>query len=95
MTPGNRLPAHPGVVLKDGFMKPMGLTQVALAEHLGVPVQRVNEIIKGKRGVTPRTAWLLAQAFGTAPGFWTSLQADYDLAVHRPRKKVGRLRRGR
>ncbi|HEX2164012.1 MAG TPA: HigA family addiction module antitoxin [Thermoanaerobaculia bacterium] len=62
MLPENRLPTHPGEILRDQFLEPLGLTQVALAEHLGVPVQRINEIVRGKRGVTPETAWLLAQA---------------------------------
>ena len=65
----------------------MGLTQVALAAHLGVPVQRVNEIVRGKRGITPETAWLFSQAFGTSPEFWIDLQANYDLARTRPTEK--------
>ena len=65
----------------------MGLTQVALAEHLGVPVQRVNEIVRGKRGITPETAWLFSQAFGTTPEFWINLQTNYDLARTRPKEK--------
>jgi addiction module HigA family antidote len=71
----------------------MGQTQVALAEHLGVPVQRINELVRGKRGVTPETAWLLAQALNTTPEFWLNLQATYDLAQNRPARKVPRLRR--
>ena len=65
--PKNRIPTHPGEVLNEEFLKPLGLTQVALAAHLGVPVQRINELVRGKRGVTPETAWLLAGAFGTTP----------------------------
>ena len=71
----------------------MGQTQVALAEHLGVPVQRINELVRGKRGVTPETAWLLAQALNTTPEFWLNLQAAYDLAQNRPARRVPRLRR--
>ena len=74
-------------------MRPLALTQVALAEHLGVPVQRINEIVRGKRGVTPATAWLLAQAFDTTPEFWINLQANHDLAVNRPDKAVAPLRK--
>jgi addiction module HigA family antidote len=66
---------------------------VALAAHLGVPVQRINELVRGKRGVTPETAWLLAQAFGTTPQFWLNLQAAYDLSVSRPSRRVQRLRK--
>ena len=60
MLPKNRIPTHPGEVLSEEFLVPLGMTQVALAGHLGVPVQRINELVRGKRGVTPETAWLLA-----------------------------------
>jgi addiction module HigA family antidote len=93
MQPSSRVPTHPGEVLRDEFLVPLRQTQVALAEHLGIPLQRVNEIVRGKRGVTPDTAWLLAQAFGTTPQFWLNLQAAYDLAVQRPARRVQRLRR--
>ena len=92
MIPKKRTPVHPGVVLLEEFLVPMGLTQVELAAHIGVPVQRVNEIVRGKRGVTPETAWLLAQAFGTTPEFWLNLQANHDLAIKRPARKVTPLR---
>jgi len=91
--PSNRIPTHPGEVLSEEFLKPLGLTQVALAEHVGVPVQRINELVRGKRGVTPQTAWLLAGAFGTTPDFWINLQTTHDLAVARPRKQVPRFAR--
>lgn len=91
MLPRNRVPTHPGEILLEEFLRPLGITQVALAEHIGVPVQRVNELVKGKRGVTPDTAWLLSQALGTTPQFWVNLQSNYDLARNRPRRKVGRL----
>jgi len=67
---------------------PLGVTQVALAAHLGIPVQRINEIVRGKRGITPETAWLLAQAFSTTPDFWVNLQASHDLALNRPVKTI-------
>lgn len=92
MIPKKRIPVHPGVVLQEEFLAPMGLTQVALAAHIGVPVQRINEIVRGKRGVTPETAWLLAQAFGTTAEFWLNLQANHDLALKRPKQKVTPLR---
>ena len=88
MIPENRIPTHPGVVLKEEFLAPMGLTQVALAKHLGIPTQRINELIRGKRGVTPETAWLLAGAFGTTPQFWLNLQTNYDLVVNRPNRDI-------
>lgn len=93
MLPANRVPTHPGVVLGEEFLDPLGVTQVALAEHIGVPVQRINEIVRGKRGITPGTAWLFAQAFGTTPEFWVNLQANYDLATARPKRSVARLRK--
>jgi antitoxin HigA-1 len=88
MIPENRIPTHPCIVLEEEFLLPLGLTQVALARHLGVSTQRVNELIRGKRGVTPQTAWLLAGAFSTTPQFWLNLQTNYDLAVSRPRQTV-------
>jgi antitoxin HigA-1 len=91
MMPENRIPTHPGVVLSEEFLKPLGVTQVALAAHLGVPVQRINELVRGKRGITPETAWLLAQALNTTPEFWVSLQAAHDLARSRPARSVERL----
>lgn len=93
MQPSNRTPTHPGEILREEFLVPLGQTQVALAAHLGVPVQRVNELVRGKRGVTPETAWLLSQALNTTPEFWLNLQAAFDLATSRPAKKVRRLKR--
>jgi antitoxin HigA-1 len=87
----NRVPTHPGEVLEEEFLKPLGLTQVALAAHPGVPVQRINELVRGKRGVTPETAWLLAGAFGTTPEFWLTLQTTHDLVRARPNRAVPRL----
>lgn len=93
MLPKNRTPTHPGEILLEEFLKPLGVTQVAFAEHIGVSVQRVNELIRGKRGVTPETAWLLSQALGTTPQFWVNLQSQHDLAASRPRKVIRKLRR--
>jgi addiction module HigA family antidote len=67
--PENRIPTHPGVILSQEFLVPLGVSQVALAAHLGVPVQRINELVRGKRGVTSDTAWLLSQALNTTPEF--------------------------
>ncbi len=91
MIPENRTPTHPGVILSQEFLAPLGISQVAFAAHLGVPVQRINELIRGKRGVTPETAWLLSQALNTTPEFWINLQAAYDLARSRPARPVERL----
>lgn len=88
MIPENHIPAHPGEILLEEYLRPLDLTQVALAKHIGVPTQRVNEIVRGKRGVTPETAWLFSQAFGTTPQFWVNLQMQYDLAVKRPKQHV-------
>jgi addiction module antidote protein, HigA family len=73
MIPENRIPTHPGVILSQEFLAPLHISQVALAAHLGVPVQRVNELVRGKRGVSPETAWLLAQAFNTTPEYWIKI----------------------
>ena len=88
MIPENRVSTHPGEILKEEYLEPLGVTQVAFAKHLEIPVQRVNEIIRGKRGVTPETAWLLSQALGTTPQFWLNLQNVYDLTSNRPRREV-------
>lgn len=88
MRPMHRIPTHPGVMLSEEFLLPLGVTQVALAHHLDIPVQRINELVRGKRGVTPETAWLLAGALGTTPEFWLNLQANHDLARTRPRRKI-------
>jgi addiction module HigA family antidote len=72
MIPANRIPAHPGKILKEKFLDDLGISQVAFAAHIQVPVQRVNEIIRGKRGITPETAWLLAQSLDTTPEFSTT-----------------------
>lgn len=93
MIPAHRIPAHPGEILHEEFLRPMGVSQVALAAHLQVPVQRINEIVNGKRGITPETAWLLSQAFGTSPEFWVNLQTAHDLASSRPQHAVRRIKK--
>ncbi len=77
--PTNRLPTHPGEMLKEEFLIPMGLTQRELASSIGVPYQRINELINGKRGITPSTALRLAKYFGNTPGFWMNIQLRWDL----------------
>ncbi len=88
MIPSNRKATHPGTILLKEFLEPMELTQKALAAHIGISVQRINEIVRGKRGVSPDTAWLFSEAFGTSPEFWLNLQSAYDLSSHRPKQHI-------
>lgn len=74
-------PVHPGEVLLEEFLKPMGLSQNRVALDIGVPARRINEIVLGKRRITADTALRLARFFGTSPQFWLGLQMDYDLDV--------------
>jgi addiction module HigA family antidote len=93
MIPSHRTPTHPGEILLEEFLVPMGITQVQLAAHIGVPTQRVNELVRGKRGVTPDTAWLLSKAFSTSPEFWLNLQSIYDLSQTRPHRPIRPMRK--
>ena len=77
--PTHRKPTHPGEMLLEEFLKPMNLSQRDLANGIRVPYQRVNELINGKRGVTPGTALRLAKYFGNTPAFWMNLQLRWDL----------------
>ena len=77
--PTNREPTHPGEILREEYLKPMGITQRELADGIHVPYQRVNELINGKRGITPSTALRLAKYFGTTAGYWMNLQLRWDL----------------
>ena len=72
--PTQRAPTHPGEMLLEEFLAPMGLTQRDLADALHVPYQRINEIVRGRRGVTPSTALRLAKFFSLSPDFWMNLQ---------------------
>lgn len=87
------VPVHPGEILLEEFLRPLGLSQATLARHLDISLARVNEIVKGRRGVSAETAWLLGEAFGTSPQFWVNLQTNYDLAVSRPARHVQRIKR--
>jgi addiction module HigA family antidote len=81
---GERLPpVHPGEVLLEDFLKPMGISRYALAKGIHVPPRRINEIAHGKRAVTADIALRLARFFGTSEGLWMGLQAEYDLEVAR------------
>ena len=77
--PTHREPTHPGEMLLEEFLKPMNITQRELSNLLQVPYQRVNEIINGKRGITPSTALRLAKAFEMSEDFWLNLQLRWDL----------------
>ena len=74
-------PIHPGEVLWEEFLKPMGISQNRLALNIGVPPRRINEIVLGKRGITADTALRLAKFFGISAEFWLGLQSQYDLDV--------------
>jgi len=78
-------PGHPGEVLREDFLKPLGLSQYALAKAIGVPQIRVSEIVNARRAVSPDTALRLARYFGTSAEFWMGMQATYDLETARDR----------
>jgi addiction module HigA family antidote len=79
MIPKHRAPTHPGEMLLKEFLTPMGLTQVDAAEKMGISLNRLNELIRRKRGVTADTALRLAKLLKTTPEFWMNLQAAWDL----------------
>jgi len=86
MLPTDRLPTHPGIILLEEFLEPMNITQETLASHLNISVKQINEIIQEKNKITPKIAWLLAQAFNTTPQFWMNLQTNYDLVLNKPKE---------
>lgn len=77
--PTHRAPTHPGEMLLEEFLTPMNITQRELADAIQVPYQRINEIVNGKRGMTPSTALRLTKFFGMTPDFWMNLQLRWDL----------------
>lgn len=77
--PTNRTPTHPGEMLLEEFLNPLGLTQRALADAIHVPYQRINDIVNGRRGVTPSTALRLAKFFGLSSDFWMNVQLRWDM----------------
>lgn len=83
---------HPGEILFEEYLKPLGLSQYRLAKDISVPARRVNEIVHGKRAITADTALRLARFFGTSDRFWLNLQTRYDIEVEKERLK-GRLER--
>ena len=76
-------PVHPGEILMEDFLEPMGISQYRLSKDIGVPPRRINEIVHGKRAISPDTALRLARYFGVTETFWSNLQAHYDLEVQR------------
>ena len=76
--PTNRIPTHPGEMLLEEFLSPMGISQKDLADNIHVPYQRINEIINGRRGITPSTALRLAKFFDMSADFWMNLQLRWD-----------------
>lgn len=83
MAPKGRVATHPGEVLLEEYLKPLGMTQAQLAKELGISTNRLNEIVKGKRGVSADTALRLADHFKTSAEFWMNLQTAYDLSKAR------------
>jgi antitoxin HigA-1 len=83
---------HPGEIFQHEFLIPMKVTQAEFAKHIGVRFQRVNEIVRGKRGITADTAYLFSEAFGTTPEFWLNLQTRFELASFKPVRHVKKLK---
>ena len=84
--PTDREPTHPGEMLREEFLIPLGISKRELAHAINVPHQRINELVNQKRGVTPSTALRLAKAFGNSPDFWMNLQLRWDLFRARRRE---------
>ena len=82
---------HPGEILLEEFLRPLEMTQAAAAKALGMSTVRLNELVRGKRGVTADTALRLAQLFQTTPQFWMHMQANHDLKVAMTRRRVMQL----
>ncbi len=78
-------PIHPGEILMEEFLKPMGISQYKLAKDISVPARRINEIVQGKRSITPDTALRLSLYFGLSERFWINLQARYDIEIEKDR----------
>ena len=97
MLPLHRISTHPGRVLLKEFLEPLELTQVKLAQAINIPQNRVNELVRGKRGITPETALLLAEYFENSAEFWMNLQTAYDLTRARAelRKRTSSASRSR
>lgn len=86
MLPKHRAPSHPGEVLRAEFLEPLGMTETAAAGKMGMPLNRLSEIVNGKRGVSADTALKLSNLFNTTPQFWMNLQTNFDLYHARKRQ---------
>jgi len=84
-------PPHPGQVLEEKFLAPLGVTHAALARHVRLSERTILEIVHGRRRITARTAWLFAQAFGTDPEYWMQLQVAWSLSRSEPKRPLQRL----
>ena len=85
MNDRNLPPIHPGEILLEEFLEPMSISQYRLAKDISVPARRINEIVKGKRAISPDTALRLSRYFGLSERFWLNLQSRYDLEVEQDR----------
>lgn len=86
-------PVHPGEILLEEYLRPLGISQNKLGRDLGVPAQRINEIVRGLRAITVDTALRLAKYFNTIPQFWLNLQLHYDLELAKETHLVERINR--
>ena len=84
-------PMHPGKVLKELYLDPLGMGEIALARRLGVPRTRIERLVKGVTGMTPDTALRLARAFNTTPAYWMNMQTNYDMAAASKEVDVSRI----
>ena len=91
MTSKKLSPVHPGEILLEEYLKPLGISQNKLGRDLNVPAQRINDIVRGQRAVTVDTALRLARYFHTTPQFWLNLQSRYDLEIAQETRLVDRV----
>lgn len=84
-------PMHPGEVLKELYLDPLGMSAIALARHLNVPRTRIERLVKGTTGMTPDTALRLARAFETTPNYWINMQTNFDMAMAEKEVDVSRI----
>ena len=91
MKPMSRIPAHPGEILREEFLVPLGLSAEAFAAHIGVPTEAIEALVREEAPVDSELAWLLAMAVGTTPELWMNLQVHRDLALHRPARALAPL----
>jgi addiction module HigA family antidote len=89
--PTNRVPTHPGEVLREEFLEPLSLSVEAFANYIGVATDVVEALTNETSPVTAQLAWLLGMATGTGPELWMNLQSNYDLAQNRPHRELSRL----